>query len=95
MSGGAWARRLLIFSLCCPACTLPTTVHPTTGRQHCKVGRDDLNGKWMNEWTCLQVEKSNKKRDVKTAVVKRGREVCRAYRNGQCLGSCRPSDEIK
>ena len=55
---------------------------------HADMAIKHLNGKWVNERTCLQVQKSNKKRDVKTAVVKRGREVCRAYRSGQCLETC-------
>ena len=70
------------------SCNLRSYAFVTLLLAYADMAIKHLNGKWVNEWTCLQVKKSNKKRDVKTAVVNRGREVCRAYRSGQCLETC-------
>ena len=56
--------------------------------KHADIAIKCLDGKWVNQWTRLQVKRSNEQRKVETAVVKRGRHVCRAYRNGQCLDAC-------
>lgn len=48
-----------------------------------------LNGRRVEDWTWLQVQKSVKSdRKVPIAVIKNGRRVCRAFRNGSCLEKC-------